>query len=80
MTITIVDLVYHADFVRSALALFSAGADPDGIRHVVFLGVGSLVVKALQLYGKKVFDGKCFPAMLGFEKKVAQAGLYKGYV
>jgi len=66
-------------FVKSALSMFSDESNIYSVHYVIFLGITSLVIKVLQLYCKKKYEGKCFPALLGFEKNVAKASMEADY-
>lgn len=66
-------------FVQSALSMFSGESSIYNVYYVIVLGITSLVIKVLQLYCKKKYEGKCFPALLGFEKNVAKASMKADY-
>lgn len=66
-------------FIRNALSMFSDGMKMHGVHYVMFFAVSSIVIKILQLYCKKKYEEKCFPAMLGFEKNVAKASMVADY-
>ena len=72
-------IILSLTLIRSALAMFSPGTEGNRIYYVSILGISSLIIKMLQIYCKKIFDGRCFPALLGFEKKVAQASMEAEY-
>lgn len=50
-------IILSLTLIRSALAMFSPGTEGNRIYYVSILGISSLIIKMLQIYCKKIFDG-----------------------